>query len=154
MNGVRTPSRPALVGALVWVGVVAVVAALVWVVITRAGAGVAGDDGLGDTGSPAPVGSGTSSTRTPTPSEPTTRVNPDPKPVQRTARGAGGTVTVSCTGTLARLVGATPTGGYGTEVEDSGPDRVRVDFESEESRTRIEASCVDGSPSFSVEEDD
>ena len=45
MNGVRTPSRSALVGALVWVGVVAVVAALVWVVITRAGSGVASDDG-------------------------------------------------------------------------------------------------------------
>lgn len=166
MNGVRTPSRPVLVGVAVWIGVVALVAALVWVVITRAGAGVTGgDDRLGDTGVPAPVGSSSSSrepgtssgppsgSRTPTPSDgATTQPTPDAEPVARTARGAGGTLTASCSGTAVSLVAATPTGGWGAEVEDSGPDRVRVDFEDDETRTRIEATCVDGSPSFHVEE--
>ncbi len=160
MNDVRTPSRSVLVGAATWVGVVAVVAALVWVVITRAGAGVSDDTGLGDTGAPAPIGTSssrepsTTPTRTPRPSASSTRADPAPEPVQRSASGVGGTLTVRCTGRAADMVAATPSGGYAAEVKDAGPDRIRVEFETERSSTEIEATCPGGSPSFSVEEDD
>ena len=37
-----------------------------------------------------------------------------------------------------------PPAGYSVEVEDDGPDRVRVRFESGERRSRITVELIDG----------
>ena len=48
-------------------------------------------------------------------------------------------------GTTIRLLGEPePSGGYSVEVEDDGPDRVRVRFESGERRSRITVELIDG----------
>ena len=57
----------------------------------------------------------------------------------------GGSITVEQVGSTIRLVGEPePFGGYSVEVEDDGPDRVRVRFESGERRSRITVELVDG----------
>lgn len=50
---------------------------------------------------------------------------------------AGGTVTVSYDNGQVRLQGAAPAFGYSMEIEDTGPDKVRVDFESEDSNVSV-----------------
>ena len=70
----------------------------------------------------------------------------------RTATGRGGTVTVRFTATTVELVVATPASGYTVEVDDAGPDRVRVSFDGGEQETRIEARPGEDAPT--VAEDD
>ena len=41
------------------------------------------------------------------------------------------------------LVLATPADGFTTQVDDDGPDRVRVEFRSNDHTTRIEANAGD-----------
>ena len=158
-------ARPAVALWVVgWVVVAVAGAALAWGVISRAGGGVSG--GLdttaqppGDTSAP----SGTVTGRTLSPSDSPSTSTPDPSSststddgtggavavVSRTWQGTAGVVTVSCQGTAIRLDGgAVGYSGYDVEVDDSGPDRVRVEFESEDSRVRVEAACVDGMPVF------
>ncbi len=50
---------------------------------------------------------------------------------------------------------AIPDSGFGFEIDDRGPDRVRVELEraSDGDRSRIEARCVDGIPVFEAEVD-
>ena len=57
----------------------------------------------------------------------------------------GGSITVEQVGTTIRLLGEPqPASGYSVEVEDDGPDRVRVRFEDGERRSRITVELVDG----------
>ena len=64
-------------------------------------------------------------------------------------------VVAECTGHEIGLGGAQPASGWKVEVDDTGPDRVRVDFEAsdERARVRVEAVCVGGAPAFSVDAD-
>lgn len=59
---------------------------------------------------------------------------------------AGGVVTVSCTGTSARLVSSSPASGYKMDVSESGPESVAVSFESGDQDSEVVARCVDGRP--------
>jgi hypothetical protein len=159
-------ARPAVaVWVVGWVVVAVAGATLAWGVISRAGGGVSG--GLDTTSEPSQdvrAPDDTVTGRTLSPSDSPSASTPDPSsssstgdgtggavaPVSRTWHGAAGVVTVSCRGTAIRLEGgALAYSGFGVEVDDSGPDRVRVEFESDESRVRVEAECVGGEPVFS-----
>ena len=73
----------------------------------------------------------------------------------RSWQGSAGVVTVECRGPNISLKGAQPNSGWSIDVDDRGPDKVRVDFESNNSerRTRVQAECVGGSPRFDVDSD-
>lgn len=53
-------------------------------------------------------------------------------------------MTVSYSNGQVSLEGATPAFGYTVEVEDSGPDKVRVDFESEDGDVSVRVEWKDG----------
>lgn len=160
--------RDVALAVVVWVVVVVVCASLVWAVISRAGRGVAGgDDPLpaaersapaasDSAGTPtrspsrSPSGSSSSSSSSPSSSDPSSGPGSPAVTVRRSWQGRAGVVFAECRGTAIRLTGASPTSGYAAEVDDSGPDRVRVEFESEDGdrRTWVEAECRAGVPAF------
>jgi hypothetical protein len=151
-----TRYRRFILGAVVWVLVVTAGAALVWTVISKAGAGVAGElpattvtPTVTSTGSqPAPnPPSGSAAQSNSAPAPPT-------GPVRRSWQGAAGVVVGECQGGAISLASARPNSGWSMEVDhEGGPEGLRVEFESGETRVRVEASCVDGRPAFTVESD-
>lgn len=68
--------------------------------------------------------------------------------------GAAGTVTVQCTGDTIALQAATPANGYAAGVDEHGPEEVKVELESEDADTEVEAICAGGVARFHAEEDD
>jgi hypothetical protein len=52
------------------------------------------------------------------------------------------------------LQAATPVPGFSVEVDDDGPERVRVEFDSDSSEVRIEVRWENGALSVDVDEDD
>lgn len=74
----------------------------------------------------------------------TSPTSPDESWSLRTITTAGGVVVVRYRTGETLLQAATPTPGFSVEVDDAGPDRVRVDFESESSDFRVEARWGDG----------
>ncbi|MDH3606255.1 MAG: hypothetical protein OER12_04600 [Acidimicrobiia bacterium] len=81
-----------------------------------------------------------------TTTSPTTTTTVPPLPLDSGSFVAtGGRVTVACTGAnTITLLGTSPVGGWSVEVESSGPEKVRVDFESGEEESEIEVVCVNG----------
>ena len=131
-----------------WLVVVVAGAALVWTVISRAGEGVASTDQ--PTLDATPTASDTATgPRTPSPD------GGDGRPQDantRTWQGAPGYVTTSCTGARISIVNAQPVVGWRIEQDDTGPDEIRVEFETEDSRIRVEAVCRDATPVFTVDD--
>ncbi len=179
-------ARRAALGVLAWLVIVALGSTLVWAVVSRAGAGVSEGPGnapvLGAAAAPtptarapsarapsgrapsAPAGSSPSSIPSSAPSSapssgpssapPSARA---PARVQGTWSGVGGALVVSCTGARIALDGAPANDGWAVEVQDRGPDRVRVELAErgeDERETRVEARCSDGRPVFGVRSDD
>lgn len=70
----------------------------------------------------------------------------------RTVNSPGGTVVVRHRPGVVELQAATPAPGFGVEIDDDGPDRVRVEFEGEDDEFRVEARWRDGT--LVVEVDD
>jgi hypothetical protein len=150
-------TRTVALGAVAWLVVVVVGATLVWAVVSRAGEGVSSSaqPPLVDTSS---EGRG-SATRTPSSSSDTTTASDpaastsSPTATRRTWQGAAGVVVSTCTGEVIELTGAQPSSGWKIEVDDAGPDQVRVELETsdERVRTRVEAACVDGVPTYEVD---
>jgi hypothetical protein len=113
------------------------------------------------TSTAAPTASG-SAKATPQPTEPTGSTGPSgptastvPEVERRTWEGVAGRVVVACDGPAIGLGGAQPAAGYAVEVDDRGPDRVEVEFEAgddSDTRVRVRASCVDGVPTFEVDD--
>ena len=68
--------------------------------------------------------------------------------------GAAGSVVVQCNGDAIALQAATPANGYTVEVDEGGPEEVKVEFESEETDAEVEAMCAGGTAQFDAEEDD
>jgi hypothetical protein len=62
----------------------------------------------------------------------------------KTIPSPGGTVTVSFGNGEVNLQGASPAFGYSMEVEDEGPDLVRVDFESDDGEISVRVEWKDG----------
>jgi len=121
--------------ALLWVATVAGASTLTWGVISSAGARV---------GRPAVV------VATPDADVPTTGAADD----TGSWSGRAGKVTASCSGESISLDSAVPNVGYWVKVHESGPERLRVDFEvtgqgdDDAEETRIVATCVKGGPVF------
>ena len=163
------PRRAVALGVAAWAVVAVAGAVLVWGVISRAGDGVSsgiealpsaeptgeprnpsGSPDRSPTGSPAsPRGTASPGTSPATSSPPSSTA-----PVARTWHDSAGAVSAECRGATIGLTGSTAYSGYSLEVDERGPDRVRVEFETEERRTRVEAECRDGVPVFSVARDD
>lgn len=81
---------------------------------------------------------------------------PQPAAVRRTWQGTGGILVVECTGSTIRLVGAQPDSGFHVEVDERGPNRVRVQFESLTDggpETDVRSECRVGTPVFSEQDD-
>lgn len=72
----------------------------------------------------------------------------------RTWAGAGGRVTVSCSGSRASLVSASPADGWSVEVGRRGGEEVEVSFRRSGSEVQVQGRCDAGTPRFSVERDD
>jgi hypothetical protein len=121
-------------------------------VISRAGEGVA-STAQPDVGDPA-------ATRTPSPEperepEASSREPREQPGNRRTWHGAAGYVTVACDDGAASLPSAGPNPGWRIEIDDTGPDEVRVEFEvgDGDGRVRVEAVCRTGAPVFEVDSD-
>ena len=149
-----TRQRRFALGALVWVLVVAAGATLVWTVISQAGSGVAGE---------LPTATVTPSDTGPTPDQPSSSA-PEPSgqsgqsgqpagPRQKTWQGPAGRVVAECRGGAISVVAAQPASGWSVELDKTGPEELRVEFESNEAKVRVEGRCVDGAPSFAVGDD-
>jgi len=93
-------------------------------------------------------------TTTSTTAAPTTTTTVAPPPLDSGSFVAtGGRVTVACTGAnTITLLGTSPVGGWSVEVESSGPEKVRVDFESGEEESEIEVVCVNGQLQAHIED--
>ena len=70
----------------------------------------------------------------------------------KTYQLTGGSVTISFRPGVVNFKSAVPQSGYSTEVEDNGPERVRVEFEKDEDHSRFEAEWVSGELVISIEE--
>jgi hypothetical protein len=79
---------------------------------------------------------------------------PAPAPAPSQWTGAAGSVVVQCNGDAITLQAATPADGYEVEVDESGPEEVKVEFESEESDAEVEAVCAGGTAQMHAEQDD
>jgi len=62
----------------------------------------------------------------------------------KTVSSAGGTVTVTYSNGNVFLTGATPALGFSMEIEDAGPDKVRVDFDSGDDEISVRIEWKDG----------
>ena len=174
--------RPAAaVSVLAWAVVVCVAAGATWAVIDGVGGNLGTADERSsavlavpsETGSPSKSRSKPSSSSSKSQSE-----SPGAKPSQSTgsspsaspsqsrtesSTGAGkpevwhgppGLLSVRCDGRLVRLESATPANGYGVEVEHNGTTELEAKFESSTREVRVDATCVNGNPVFTVESDE
>ena len=129
----------------VWLLVVTGGAVLAWTVISQAGHDVAGAP-------PVVNASASPSSGRPSPRPSSTPADTGGA-VRGTWRGAAGLVVGECTGPSYRLVSAVPASGWQVDVDDSGDDPGRVEFETtdERSRVRVQGGCEGGAPIFSVD---
>lgn len=52
------------------------------------------------------------------------------------------------------LQAATPASGFAVEIDDDGPDRVRVEFESDDLEVRVEVRWENGDLDIRIDEND
>ena len=150
-----------------WLAVVAVGSVLVWSVMSRAGDVESGPE-------PAvPAATATSSGATASPSSPAPSSSSSPSlpsaspggsdsgtqeaVERRTWQGSGGYVSVECRGAAVSLVAAQADAGFAVEVEERGPEEVKVVFEGqgeEGSETEVVAMCRAGVPAFEASAED
>lgn len=90
-----------------------------------------------------PTTSTTVPTTTTTTVPTTTTTAPDAW-TQATVNSAGGTVVYRWRTGEVDFVSAVPNPGFAAEVEDTGPDRVRVDFENDDDRVRVDIEWENG----------
>jgi len=76
--------------------------------------------------------------------------NPLPAPFSRTYESAGGSVSLTWTGTAFVLESTSAADGFVAEIHDQSWDRVRVDFEGEDGDHRIEVRISDDDNSLRV----
>ncbi|HET8740824.1 MAG TPA: hypothetical protein VFO17_13960 [Acidimicrobiia bacterium] len=62
----------------------------------------------------------------------------------RTINSSGGVVVIRYRPQEVDLQAATPASGFGVEIDDPGPSRVRVEFENDDDRVRVEARWENG----------
>lgn len=98
----------------------------------------------------APEATTTTTTTLPPPPPPTTTTTTPttttvaPSTEIRSYDLVGGSVTVEVGSTTVNLSGASPKPGFGMDVENSGPEKVEVEFESEDHDSHFSAQFEDG----------
>jgi len=65
----------------------------------------------------------------------------------------GGQLAASCRGSAIQLTYATPANGWEMRLNDSGPEKVNVEFFEGDTDTKVEASCLGGRPVKKSESD-
>ncbi len=85
-----------------------------------------------------------------------TTEDPTPEPTATaTYNLVGGWVTIAYGPGVVELVGAAPNSGFSIEIKENGPDRVEVEFESDDHESRFRADETSGgTPELRIEEDD
>ncbi len=128
---------------------------------TRVETGSADDDattttaGQDDGGDGATTTAPTTSTVPPSTSTSTTTTTVVPVGPERRAYDlVGGTVVVDVGNETVTLIGASPAGGFSVEVDDAGPERVVVKFESSDHESEFVGRFEDGSFDPRIEERD
>ena len=71
----------------------------------------------------------------------------------RTINSLGGSVVIRHSPGQVELQAATPLPGFAVEVDDDGPDRVRVEFAGVDTDVRVEARWEDGSLTVDIDTD-
>ena len=63
---------------------------------------------------------------------------------------------MECHGATISLKGAQPNSGWSIDIDERGPEEVRIDFDKTngERRTRVQSECVGGTPRFDVDQGD
>ncbi|HJQ77115.1 MAG TPA: hypothetical protein VJ948_07615 [Acidimicrobiia bacterium] len=157
---------PSLKLVAVWVVVVAATTLLAWQIVSLADSQVsatpmelltpttttipgASIPGASTSSSPSPSSTSSSAPTTSVGSAPTTSSTsaPDPGTAEwsvRTVTSTGGTVIVRHRSGQVELQAATPLPGYVMEIDDTGPDRVRVEFENDIDDVGVEIRWVKG----------
>ncbi|MEA3501218.1 MAG: hypothetical protein U9R47_00465 [Actinomycetota bacterium] len=88
----------------------------------------------------------TTTTTAPTTTAPTTEI--------RSYELVGGSVSVEISSETVRLAGASPKPGFTMEVENSGPEKVEVEFHSEDHESHFSGKIEDGEFKPSIDESD
>ena len=85
-----------------------------------------------------------------------TTEEPAPEPTETaTYNLVGGWVQIAYGPGIVELVGAAPNSGFSIEIKESGPDRVEVEFESDDHESKFRADeTAGGTPELRIEEDD
>ena len=83
-------------------------------------------------------------TPAPTPTTTATTSPPGQPPFTETYSSTGGSITVHWDGTALSLQSTAPAAGFGAEIEDNRPDRIRVRFRGSGGDFRIELRVEDG----------
>lgn len=76
-----------------------------------------------------------------------------PDPVTRTVQAVGGSTGLRFADGRVTILWATPDDGFAVRTEGSGTSEVRVEFRSEDHRSRIDAHAEDEGPAIQVDED-
>lgn len=76
-----------------------------------------------------------------------------PDPVTRTVHAVGGSTGLRFTDGRVTILWATPDDGFGVRTEGSGTSEVRVEFRSDDHRSRIDAHAEDEGPAIQVDEE-
>ncbi len=71
----------------------------------------------------------------------------------RTINSAGGTVVVRYRPGEVELQAATPSAGFDAEIEDSGPEKVEVEFEGEEADVKVVVRWDEGTLKVEIDDD-
>ncbi|HKA85128.1 MAG TPA: hypothetical protein VKD21_14745 [Acidimicrobiales bacterium] len=150
--------RRSLALGAIWVAAAASAAGVAW-----AGIGVVGDQVTDDR--PAPLSSeqvarelqanqapATSTTNAPDGGTSTTAPPADPSATTRTYRMQGGVVALRFSPAGVEVVGASPADGFTVDVEPEHGNGVKVEFESDAHRSRVDA-WWDGGPQVERRED-
>jgi hypothetical protein len=96
----------------------------------------------------------TTTTATTSPSTPTSTLPSTEAATEwsvRTVNSTGGTVVVRHRPGEVELQAATPASGFSVEIDDSGPTRVRVEFEADDADIRVEVRWRDGELEISID---
>ncbi|HEX6301852.1 MAG TPA: hypothetical protein VF148_15440 [Acidimicrobiia bacterium] len=72
----------------------------------------------------------------------------------RTINSVGGSVVVRSRPGEVELQAATPAPGFAVEIDDDGPERVRVEFDSDSVEVRIEVRWENGALDVDVDENE
>lgn len=90
------------------------------------------------------IAASTSSVPANTASSSSVPTNPLPAPFTKSYTSAGGSITVTWSGTAFSLDAVSPAPGFQAEIDDQDWDRIRVEFDNGDSDWRIEIRLNDG----------